>query len=116
MKRTGTFFSLSFKILLKNWRMTILLLLIPLALVATLGVTFSALFHKEEQIKSFSVSIVDEDNTFETQFILQQFTENEELHKLITPIETDINEANRLLKRNTIAAIIIVPEGFSGNA
>ncbi|MFP3885769.1 ABC transporter permease [Priestia filamentosa] len=113
MKRTGTFFSLSFKILLKNWRMTILLLLIPLALVATLGVTFSALFHKGEQVKSFSVSIVDEDNTFETQFILQQFTENEELHKLITPIETDINEANRLLKRNTIAAIIIVPEGFS---
>lgn len=101
------------KLVLKNWKSFLLFIAIPL-LFLTIGYSLvEKLFDEPERFAPFKMVIVDQDKTVETALVIQQLQTNEQIQKTIEIIQTDEAEAGNLMKSNAIAAIVLIPEGFS---
>ncbi|WP_257350222.1 ABC transporter permease [Pseudalkalibacillus decolorationis] len=89
------------------------LFLLPLGLVAFLVYGLENLMKSESLLPPFDVAIVDEDDTVETNLLIQQFQEDEELEELITFRHVNESDAQDLLTENKVSAILTIPDGFT---
>ncbi|MCH1627844.1 ABC transporter permease [Fredinandcohnia quinoae] len=103
------------KMIMKSWKTAITLLVVPMVFLAGIGLVCIHLLTTEERVQLFDIAIVDNDDTFETKYVIQQLVQSEHLTKLTNVIKTDETRANNLMDNNEIAAMIIIPEGFSSN-
>ncbi|TYR79751.1 ABC transporter permease [Priestia megaterium] len=113
MKILFFLFSFTCKSLLKNWKSLILLLMAPALFLIGAGLIITQTMKDEERVSKFPVAIVDQDNTPQTKYVIGQLTESEQLSQVIKPIYTDEQDAKKRLDNNEIAAMVVLPEGFS---
>lgn len=113
MKNSLVFSWLPLKILWENRKAAAILWLTPIFFLFILALIGKGVFQEENRISSFQIAIVDFDKTIETKLVIQQLTENEEISKLITTLQVNELQAEALMKKNKIAAIVYIPEGFS---
>lgn len=101
------------KMMIENWKMGLVLLIAPVLFVIGLGIVANQLFSEEARVQLFKVAVVDQDDTLETKFVIQQLVQSKHLSSLIDTIQTDEAHAWQLMRENQIAAMIILPQGFS---
>ncbi len=89
------------------------LFIMPFALIAFLLYGLEHVLKSESLLPPFEVAIVDEDDTFGTRILIQDFQSDEELSQLVTFRLVEEKKAQMLLMENKIAAILKVPEGFT---
>lgn len=90
-----------------------ILWLTPIFFLLFLGIIMSQLITEDKIMEPFHVAIVNEDPTFETKLVIKQLTDSTHLNQVMKTIETDSDDANKLLKNDQIAATIFIPKGFS---
>ncbi|WP_350019963.1 ABC transporter permease [Priestia flexa] len=105
--------SFTWKSMLKNWKSFSLLLLAPVLFLIGAGVILTETMKDEARIQKFPVAIVDEDDTLQTEYVIKQLTESEQLSSLINPVYPTKAEAQQMLSKNDIAALVVLPDGFS---
>ncbi len=64
-------------------------------------------------MEPFDVAVVNGDPTFETKLVIRQLTDSPELSEIMRTIETGEEEAEKMLADDKLAAVILIPEGFS---
>ncbi|MFT4414738.1 ABC transporter permease [Fredinandcohnia humi] len=101
------------KALRNSWKGALALFLIPLLFVAGIAFIASKLLAEDEVVQLFDIAIVDQDDTFETKYVIQQLLKAEHLTNLTNVIQTDEASAKQLFDENKIAAMIVIPDGFS---
>ncbi|WP_349408682.1 ABC transporter permease [Pseudalkalibacillus sp. SCS-8] len=89
------------------------LFVMPFALIGFLLYGLEHLVKSDSLLPPFEVAIVDEDDTFGTRVLIQDFQSDDELDQLITFRKVDEEKAQTLLNENKIAAILKVPDGFT---
>lgn len=115
MKHFTALLAFQLKMIKKSWKTALAILLIPTVFLSGIGLVCIKLFTQEERVQHFDIAIVDNDDTFETKYVIQQLVQSEHLTKLTNIVRTDEATAEKLLDNNKIAAMIIIPEGFSSN-
>ncbi|WP_241475379.1 ABC transporter permease [Priestia flexa] len=105
--------SFTWKAMLKNWKSFSLLLLAPVLFLIGAGVILTETMEDEARIQKFPVAIVDEDDTLQTEYVIKQLTESEQLSSLINPVYPTKTEAQQMLSKDEIAAFVVLPDGFS---
>ncbi len=113
MKQIFRFGVFQIKTILTSWKMTLFILVMPLLLLGGIGIVVSEMLQPEESIQKFQMAIVDHDDTFETKLVIKQLRQNDQIAKLTKMIQTEEMEATELLSRNKIAAMLVIPKGFS---
>lgn len=113
MRNIRIYLLFQIKQILKKWKALLIFWTIPLLLLATSYLLIINLFHPEERLPSIKIAIVDMDQTLETEFVIQQLENNEQLKKNVEIYHTDKANAEKQMKEDAIAAIAIIPEGFS---
>ncbi|WP_408007909.1 ABC transporter permease [Pseudalkalibacillus sp. A8] len=91
----------------------VVLFLMPFALIGFLLYGLENVIKSESLLPPFEVAVVDKDDSPETRLLIQQFQDDDELQALITFRKVNEEKAQSLLAENKIAAILIVPEGFT---
>ncbi|MDZ5471937.1 ABC transporter permease [Bacillus sp. 31A1R] len=106
-----TFFQL--RSLLYSWKATLILIITPLLMITGIGMIILQIVEKDNFIERFKIAIVDNDQTMETRYVTEQLLNSEHLTKVTEVLRVDEKTARTLIKANEIAAIIILPQGFS---
>lgn len=101
------------KSVLKKWKTLILLFAIPLILMGGMAFIAAKAFTDRERLEPFQAAIVDQDRTFQTEYVIKQLTDSEEITAIVKPVITDEKRARTLLKENKIAGMVILPKDFS---
>ncbi|WHY87502.1 ABC transporter permease [Neobacillus novalis] len=96
-----------------SWKITVVLLLTPMLFFAGIGLVCIKLFSEEAHVQLFEIAIVDEDQTLETKYVIGQLLDNSHLTKVTKVIIVDYARASKLMKKNKVAAMIVIPDGFS---
>lgn len=112
MKNMFIFTSIYLKMIRNNRRSAIVLWLTPIFFLVGAAIIGTQQFKEESRTEQFKVAIVNEDQTFETQLVIQQLTESPHL-KIFSTMEVDQATAESYLRDNEIAAIIHIPHDFS---
>ncbi|AZB41011.1 ABC transporter permease [Bacillus sp. FJAT-42376] len=99
--------------ILRKWKTLVLLFSVPLVLMGGSAYIAAKAFTDKERLEPFRAAIVDQDQTFQTEYVIKQLTGNEELKKVVKPILTDEESARELLRQNKIAGMAVLPENFS---
>ncbi|MBS2970980.1 ABC transporter permease [Metabacillus sp. KIGAM252] len=97
----------------RKWKTLILLFAVPLILMGGSAYIAAKAFTDKERLDPFKAAIVDQDETFQTGYVIKQLTDNEELTRVVKPVVTTEANARKLLKENKIAGMAILPENFS---
>lgn len=101
------------KVLFKNRISAAFLWLVPIFFLFGAAVIGNQLLKEEARVQPFAVAVVNEDPTFETKLVIEQFTDSRHLNGIMTTKNMKRNEAKTSLRNNKIAAIIHIPKGFS---
>jgi|GEM_PF-1362856 len=101
------------RMVVKEWKVTLTILFVPIIFILGVWFLLHQLMASEERVQQFRVAIVDQDKTLETKYVIQQLVDSEHLKNLIEPIQVDREQAEEWIKDNKIAAMIILPQGFS---
>ena len=64
-------------------------------------------------VQPFRVALVDEERSLETRMILRQFQQAREVSDLLTFVEADKQQAERMLASGEVVATLLVPQSFS---
>lgn len=113
MRNIWILFLFQTKLLIKNWRSLLLVLVMPPLLFASLFIILEQLLDREEMIEPFKMAIVDQDRTVETALVIKQLEDHEQLKRLVKLIQTDENTAYQLIQANKVAGVLEIPKGFS---
>ncbi|WP_078554124.1 ABC transporter permease [Bacillus alkalicellulosilyticus] len=85
----------------------------PLLLLIILGYLLAPFFVEEGNFEKIDIALVNHDNSNETKMILRHFMNNEDVKRVIELSQVKEQAARDMLLHNEVAAVIIVPEGFS---
>lgn len=113
MKKTLFYSFFQLKMLIKLWRQGIVLFIAPMLVLSGIGFICIQILSKEGFVDSFQVAIVDNDQTKATEFIIQHLKGNDQIAKAVIFTELNEENASQLIEKNKIAAIIVIPDGFS---
>lgn len=94
-----------------NWRGLLVLLAMPLCITGIVGTVFGPAARNGE-LPRIKLAIVNEDENVVGE-MLSGIISGDESQKYLEPVITDRAEAMRLINRNKISAVIIVPANFS---
>ncbi|WP_338779015.1 ABC transporter permease [Metabacillus sp. FJAT-52054] len=97
----------------RKWKTLILLFSVPLILMGGSAYIAAKAFTNKERLEPFKAAIVDQDETFQTGYVIKQLTDNKELTRVVKPVVTTEENARKLLEENKIAGMAILPENFS---
>jgi ABC-2 type transport system permease protein len=113
MKDFFTFLYFQLKTLVHSWKITVVLLLTPMLFFSGIGLVCIKLFSEEAHVQIFEIAIVDDDQTIETKYVIGQLLDNSHLTKVTKVTIVDHAKARTLMEKNKVAAMIVIPEGFS---
>ncbi len=102
----------------KDWRRVLrnpasymIHLALPLVITALLGLTFGGGGGKGQRMGRIPVAIVDEDGSVLTEFLRGALAQRE-AGEYLDVREVSRGEAMRLIERNELSAVVIIPRGF----
>lgn len=101
------------KNMLRDFKVVSVLFLGPLFLLALVGYLLAPLFMEDSQFEKIDIALVNLDQSRETNIMLRQFINNDEIQKAMNIIEVSHEEADQRLLDNKVTAVIIIPDGFS---
>lgn len=116
MKNILVFTAFQLKILWGNRKTALFLWLCPIFFLCLFVLIGMSVLQDDNRMDSFKVAIVNNDPTLETRLVIQQLTENDDFNKIMKTKQVDEEKAGKLLEENEIAAMIIIPKGFSHDA
>lgn len=91
----------------------LILLLTPMLFLAGIGVICTKILNEKNHVEFFDIAIVDNDQTIETKYVIQQLLDSGNLSKAANVHQVDEHQAMALMEKNEIAAMVVIPEGFS---
>ena len=107
--------SIAFKdllITLKDKKAMAMIIVMPLILIFVLGAALSSSFSTGEGIKKFDIAFVDQDGgEFAEEF--KNFLKEDGIQKFIGLQELDYGSAEEKVKSGELAAMLVMPEGYS---
>ncbi|MDK2934584.1 MAG: linearmycin/streptolysin transport system permease protein, partial [Clostridiales bacterium] len=89
------------------------MLLTPLLLIFLISYAISPLFYTNAYIEKFKIALVDRENSLETRTLINHFEKSDALKNLTEIIHTDYEQALKLIHKDEVAAVIVIPEHFS---
>lgn len=105
--------SYEWKIYIADRKAMGVILLAPFFLLLLFSYALSPLIEQETWIEKFDIALVNLDPSWETKTIVSHFESAEEVRQIVNIHHLNRAEAQKRLLANQIAAIIIIPEGFS---
>lgn len=93
----------------------LLTMLFPLFIVSLLLYGLAPLWKGHQWVKPYQVALVDQDETVETKLLTRQFQSSKEMNKVVSFQRTTLEKAKDLLQKNKIAAIVVLPKGFTNS-
>lgn len=100
------------KMFLKDWKVVLLLLILPLFFIYLFVDTLSPSLTKNSFVEPFEIALVDMEDSARTRVLIKQLDEIEIFGKIIRVSE---DEAKKMISEDKIGAAIVIPEGFSGS-
>jgi ABC-2 type transport system permease protein len=91
----------------------VIMLLTPLLLIFLISYAISPLFYTNAYIEKFKIALVDRENSLETRTLINHFEKSDALKNLTEIIHTDYEQALKLIHKDEVAAVIVIPEHFS---
>lgn len=113
MKLTINLAVFLFQTVLRSWKSLMVLIIVPCIFLTGIGWVCIELLDEEAPNQLVEIALVDQDDTTETQYVIQQLLESDHLKKLTKIEEVDEEVALQLMEQNEVAAMIVIPEGFS---
>lgn len=98
------------KIFLRDWKALILILIMPFLCIWLFSYALSPLLGRTSFVEPFQIALVDNEDTVQTRMLIRQL---EELRIFSGIVRTGEEEARRMLEKNEVASIIILPPAFS---
>ncbi|HET6424273.1 MAG TPA: ABC transporter permease [Planctomycetaceae bacterium] len=96
------------KLLVRDRRALVLLLLLPMGFIAILGMSTGQLFTGGDK-QQYTIGFVDHDNSETSSMLLAQYQQHQEIKVL--PINSD-SRAAEMLRKNEVAAVVTVGPEF----
>lgn len=97
------------KLLVRDRRALVLLILLPMGFIAILGMSTGQLFSSGEK-QTYKIGFVDHDNSETSSMLMAQYQEHPEI--AVVPINSDASAAE-MLRKNEVAAVVTVGPEFS---
>lgn len=101
------------KTLARDWKTLALILLLPLTLVAITAYGVAPVLEQNAYVEPFAVAVVDLDPKWETRTLIRHFERAPAMADLVRVQRTDQEAAMNLLRSDQVAAMIIIPGGFT---
>lgn len=98
------------KLFFKDWKAVALILIMPFLFICLFAYALAPYLNKSNFVEPFKIAIVDKEETTQTRVLAKQL---DEIHIFKEILRTDEKSAKDLLSQNKIAAIFIIPDGFS---
>jgi len=89
--------------------------LLAFAVCAAAGRAGSALIYGKSVFEPFSVAIVDQDNSYETNVLFTNLTDMQSLKGIVTFIRISEDDAKREMADGSVEAYIVLPKGFAAD-
>lgn len=90
-----------------------LLFIVPLLLLFLFGYVLAPYFKEESQFEKIDLALINQDNSQETQMMIQHFLNNEYVKRSVRLTQLHEEGARQMLADDKVSAVIIIPEGFS---
>lgn len=87
-------------------------LLVPIMVVAIIGMAFGGAVNKERMLGRVRFAVVDEDNTIVSRFLRGGLNQDKAARQL-EPVLMERTPALAELKDNTLSAVVVIPPGFT---
>jgi ABC-2 type transport system permease protein len=111
------FFHIAFKdlkIIFKDRKALAVMLVMPALIMLILGSSLGSSFSIDLKVQKFAVGVVNKDRGIMSQVFINKVL-RENLSDLFETFVVEEDEANSMLKKNTVPSVIIIPEGFTRN-
>lgn len=113
MKNTFNLIIFLLQSLLYSWKSILVLILVPVIFLSCIGWVCMEFFKEDAPDQFAEIALVDKDNTMETQYVIQQLLESDHLKRVTKITQIEEKKALQLMEKNEVAAMIVIPEGFS---
>ncbi len=100
------------KVLFRDKKAVILLLLMPALIMLILGTALGAVFTEDTSVKRFSIAVVNKDEGIMSGHFINTFLEGEMSEMFKTHVVNE-DKAEDMLQKKTVPSVIIIPENFS---
>lgn len=100
------------KVLYRDKKAIIILLLMPALIMLILGTALGSMFTTNTSIDKFSIAVVDKDKGIMSQNFIDTFLGGE-MSKTFKTHVVDEDKADEMLKKKKVPSVIIIPENFS---
>lgn len=98
------------KVFLKDWKAGILLIVMPVLFIYLFVYVLTSYLDRSSFVDPFKIALADNENTTQTRVIGRQLDEVKIFSEVLRVNES---KANELIRQNKIAALVIIPKGFS---
>jgi len=100
------------RIVLRDVKALLLLLLMPVLVISIFAKALGPLLDKTVFVEPFSIAVVDKENSVWTGVLAAQLKKLEILDNIY---KTDEEEAREMIRRNEVAAAIVIPENITAS-
>jgi ABC-2 type transport system permease protein len=102
------------KIVFRDKKALAVMLLMPALIIMILGAAFSSMFSSGNTIEKFSIGVVNRDDGLLSKIFINEVLRKEMKDMLNTYVVYE-DEADRMLEKKTVPAVIVIPEDFTRN-
>jgi ABC-2 type transport system permease protein len=102
------------KVLFKDKKALLLLLLMPALIMLILGTALGSMFTEDSSIKKFPIAVVNKDDGIMSGIFINMVLGGE-MSKMLKTYIVDEDKANHMLEKKIVPSVIIIPEDFSEN-
>jgi len=100
------------RIVLRDVKALLLLLIMPVLVISIFAKALGPLLEKSVFVEPFSIAVVDKESSVWTGILANQLNKLEILDNIY---KTDEDEAREMIKRNEVAAAIVIPENITAS-
>lgn len=101
------------KVFFGDWKAAALLIGLPFVFICLFLAALSPFLNHNRFVEQFGAAIVDKENSVESRMLISQFVNSEATAKLMKVSVMDEASAMKELDENKLAAVVIIPEGFT---
>lgn len=99
-----------FRLLVHDWKALVMLLLLPFLFIVFFTYALAPYLDKSSFVEPFSIAVADREDSPQTRIVVKQLEDIDIFKEILYTTE---EEAADLIRKGSIAAVLIIPEGFS---
>jgi ABC-2 type transport system permease protein len=101
------------KALIRDRRALIILIAMPLVIISILGLALSNIWSGDAAINKFDVGVVNQDGGSVAKSFINDILKSTDMQKMLNVRPLSETEARRLVSNGDLAAVVIIPSGFT---